>query len=375
MLFALHMEVARRLVGKSPASFFESVTGLNRMNYQRGRSYEAVVASLDRVKAHADTVLEKKLKKRHATDAEIQQIKAEMPNGASALAVYGMGLLGEECTAATRDILESLDASDMRLCMARGGDPEGLAVEIGSSSDLGSDYCAPLEVAGLRSPSFGSSEEERAAMHFLLKRRAHMALSFLAAVDHETGQWNRRTIGSDVMNGRPRFAVLLAESVAGSSERQRPMDPIACLVDFIGAAGHRVRTGEWPRAVPSLVKMGERVELSAASDGDGSRFVRGLRSGKHPMTRAAFRTLVRSQLWGPGAPSDVLDCAADLLEPYLVAAHTLTLLMPERPEVKGHLDRAGWREAYLSWWERHACRYPPPKPSQSDPPPAWLLRS
>ena len=119
--------------------------------------------------------------------------------------------------------------------------------------------------------------------------------------------------------------------------------------------------------------MGAQAEMSGAVTGDGARFVKALRSSEHPMTRSAFRTLVRSQLLTPGTPSGVLDGAADRLEPYLVAGHLMTLLMPDHPEAKGHLDRTGWREAYLGWWARLADRYPPPEPSSSTAPPAWLL--
>lgn len=119
--------------------------------------------------------------------------------------------------------------------------------------------------------------------------------------------------------------------------------------------------------------MGAQAELSRAVAGDGARFVQALRSGKHPMTRRAFRTLIHSQFWTPDTPASLLDDAADLLEPYLVAAHLLTLLMPDHFNAKGHLDRTGWRDAYLGWWARHADRYPPSVPLGGADPPDWLL--
>ena len=122
-----------------------------------------------------------------------------------------------------------------------------------------------------------------------------MVQPFLAAVDHEIGRWNSWVTGSDAMNGHPRFGVLLANPAPKLSARSIPKDPFARLADFVGAAGHRVRTGDWPNAAPTIVEMGARAELSGAAAGDGARFVRALRSGKHPMTRSAFRTLIHSQ--------------------------------------------------------------------------------
>ncbi|AND69518.1 hypothetical protein ATSB10_20640 [Dyella thiooxydans] len=200
-----------------------------------------------------------------------------------------------------------------------------------------------------------------------------MALSLLAAIDHELGRWNTEVTGSDSMGRRPRFAVLLARPDPAARVRWRPKDPIARLVDFVGSAGYLVRNGHWPEATPTIAEMGMRVELSRSVVGDGSRFIQALRSGKHSMTGRAFQTLVYSQFWTPDTSPDALDVAADLAEPYLVAAHFLTLLMPDHSVAKGHLDRAGWREAYLEWWARHSDSYCPATPRDDAAPPDWLL--
>lgn len=200
-----------------------------------------------------------------------------------------------------------------------------------------------------------------------------MALSFLAAVDHEIGHWIGRTGVPDAFAGLPRFAVLLAPPGPTNRHRHTPADPTPRLVDFIGAVGHYLREGSWPQRPLPIADMGTQADLSGTRLGEGNRFVRGLRSGKARLTRKSFRTLVHTQLWTPKAKASDLDGQADLLETYLVAALLLSLLLPDHPTTAGHMDRTGWREAYLGWWERHRHRYPPQAPSTGPLPPAWLI--
>ena len=343
------------------------------MTYQRGRGYAALISSREQVEAHTDSLLLRMMQKQGATDTQFQGFKADMPSGISALMVYGMGLLEDGCAPATRELVAQFDSSDLRLCRLPDTDVAGFLSELGPESALGPSYCAPLRVSGFRYPPLELTDEELVVLKLALTRRAHMALSFLAAVDHEIGRWNQRVTGFDALEGRSRFGVLLANPAPKLSARSIPKDPLARLVDFIGAAGHRRRTGDWPKAAPTIVEMGTRAELSGAVVGDGTRFVRALRNGKHPMTRSAFRTLIHSQFWTSETPTSLIDAAADLLEPYLVAAHMLTLLIPEHPQAKCHLDRAGWRDAYLGWWALHTDRYPQPAPSGGPAPPDWLL--
>lgn len=103
MLFSLHIQVGHKLVGMSPASYFEHVTGLSRMTYQRGRAYEALIASREQIESHTDSLLLRMMQKRGATDSEFLAWMDGMPSGISALMVYGMGLLGTDCAPATRE--------------------------------------------------------------------------------------------------------------------------------------------------------------------------------------------------------------------------------------------------------------------------------
>lgn len=288
--------------------------------------------------------------------------------------VYGLGLLGETCAPATRELVAQLDASDQYLLeLTDCSVAEGLD-KLRLDPHLGPAYFAPLSVSGLRRPPRElAHSDEQALLELVLTRRAHMTLSLLAALDHELGRWNAEVSGSDSMGRRPRFAALLAKPEPATRVRRRPKDPIARVVDLVGSVGYLARHSRWPDASPTVAEMGVRAELSRCIVGDGSRFVQALRSAKRPLTRRAFQTLVHSQFWTPDTSPDVLDMTADLAEPYLVAAHLLTLLMPDDPVAKGHLDRAGWREAYLDWWARHAHNYRPANPGAQPSPPDWLL--
>ena len=378
LLFALHIEVAQRLNGLSPAAFFEHATGISRMTYQRGRGYVVWQQRREEVQAHADSLLLRMLEKRGTTDEERAALFAGMPQeGTSQMMVYMLGLL-DGAAPATRDLLFKLDASDRRLCRLNdANDGHGFAAEIGPESELGPDFCQTLFVSGLARLDLEMDDDVRAFLIRAHTRRAHMALNFLAALDHEIAQWNSRVAGFDAFNGLPRIAVLLADPEGEERQRYRPNDPIARLVDFAGVAGHRARRGSWPDEQPSIADMGTQAERSGALSlgSDGPRFVRGLRSGKHPMTRAAFLLLVSSQvLDGKPDPktTDLAQLAEDFLDPYLVAAHLLSLLMGPHRRVPGHLDRMGWRRAYLDTWARWVQHFPPVE-SSGVPLPGWLL--
>lgn len=377
MLFALHIEVAHKLVGMAPAAFFEYATGLSHMNYRRGRGYKALMAKREQVVAHSDSLLLRMLQKRGIPDAEFRGFKEDIPQGHSAIMLYGLGLLNEHTSPATRELVAMFDASDKRLCQLSDTDVYGFLDEIGPRSQLGPAYCTPLAVAAIRDPSLELklelTEPERTDINLALNCRANMALSFLAAVDHEIGHWIRRTGVPDAFAGLPRFAVLLAPPGPTNRRRHSPADPAARLVDFIGALGYFLREGSWPERPLSIEEMGAQVDLSGIRLGEGDRFLRSLRSGKAPLIRKSFRTLVHTQLWTPKAKPSDLDVQADLLETYLVAALLLSLLLPDHPTTAGHMDRTGWREAYLGWWERHRHRYPPQAPSTGPLPPAWLI--
>ncbi|MFV7453446.1 hypothetical protein ACNPMX_01405 [Stenotrophomonas maltophilia] len=319
MLFALHIEVAYRLVGMAPAAFFEYATGLSHMNYRRGRGYTAFMAKREKVEADADSLLLRMLQKRGVPGAEFRGFKDDIPQGHSAIMLYGLDLLNEHTSTATRELVARFDASDKLLWYLPDTDVPGFLNEIGPLSQLGPAYCPPLAVADIRDPSLELklelTEPERTALKLVLNRRANMALSFLAAVDHEIGHSIGRAGVPDAFAGLPRFAVLLAPPAPANRRRHSPADPVARLVHFIGAFGYFSREGSLPERPLSIEEMGAQVDLSGIRLGEGDRFLRSLRSGKAPLSR----------------------------------------------------------KAYLGWWERHRHRYPPPVPSTGPLPPAWLI--
>lgn len=371
MLFALHIEVAQKLTGMSQASFFEHSTGISRMTHQRGRAYAVWQQRREEVQAHADSLLLRMMRSQNTTHVEMEELRAGLPSGISAQMIYFQGLLSE-ATPATRELIRMLDESDRRLCqLADADDGPGFAAEIGPESELGPDFCSMLYISGLTRLELEMAEADR---HFLIRtltRRAHMALSFLAAFDHEVGQRNMRVQGFDTFDGLPRFATLLIDPEAGAPQRLKPNDPIARLVDLVGAAGYRHRKGCWPETPQTIAELGIQTECSGAVGGEGSRFIRALRSGKSPMTRSSFHNLVSSQISEGKVDPELVKAVECRMEPYLMAAHLLTELMPPHKTAPGHLDRFGWRQAYLDTWARMAWRYPPVRRSKEQLP-RWL---
>lgn len=374
MLFALHIKVAQKLTGVSPASFLEHSTGISRMTFKRGRAYAVWQQRREEVQAQADSLLLRMMRGQNTTAAEMEALRAALPSGISAQMVYFLGLLAGAAPF-TRQLIRMLDESDRRLCqLADADDGPGFAAEIGPDSELGPDFCSKLYVSGLTRLDLEIEEKHRYFLVRTLTRRAHMALSFLAAIDHEIGQRDSRVHGSDTFNGLPRFATLLVEPEADSKRRLKPNDPIARLVDLAGAAGYRSRHGHWPKKPLSISDLGAQAERSGAVLGDGVRFIRALRSGKKPMMRSSFHTLVSSQISEGVVDPEQVQRTEGYMEPYLLAAHLLTQLMAPHKTTMGHLDRFGWRQAYLNTWRRMVGHYPPVGRSK-EAPPDWLHSS
>lgn len=363
MLFSLLIDACHDIEGLAPATFFEQVTGVSRMTFQRGKAWQVMQgpkrADIER---RRDAWMLERARLRGESEEEAREADSRIPRGISAQIVHG--LLDGSCSAFTRSLASSFDEADVRTCrMADRDGVQAVAGELGPSSPLGSAYCAPLSVSGLEWAEPNSTPAERALIKLALTRRAHMALSLLAAIDHEMDGRDPAVLGLDAMYGPSRFAALLSVPEPRERVRWSPQDPMARLADLVGVLGSRVHQGRWPDAPPSIIEMGRRAELTGVLEGDCTRFIRSLRSGKRPMTRTAFRQLVRMQLAaGPPASHRETDRYATLLSPYLFAAHVFTRLMPVAPDHPGHRDRTCWRDAYLSWWDRHAEHYRPQAP-------------
>lgn len=367
MLYPLLMQVTQRIVGKAPAAFFEEVTGISHTTFHRV-GYVAVDRRLEEVELHRRKWLCDQLQLRGANNGEVEAVLAEWPEGGLAAQwAFGLGLLGPEASTTLHELVARLDEADVRLSRAIAErDEEAVLHELGRLSPLGTEYHAPLDVAGVVPGAHQAG----------LTRRAHMALSLLAAIDHEIRRWNTRIFNFDPWAGIPRFAILLSEPGPATCLRQIPDDPYARLVDFVGACGHAFRHQHWPDRSLTISEMGAQAEASCAVHGDGSRFVRGLRSGKTRLTAASFRQLVRGQFARDARKrTPEIEQAADFLAPYLFAAHVLTCLMPGMSSKAHHRDRYGWRAAYLAWWQEYAETEDRPAGQARLRPPHWLIET
>lgn len=367
LLYPLLIRVTQRIVGKAPAAFFEEVTGISHTTFHRV-GYAAAHRRLEEVEIHRRKWFCAQLQLRSATKGEVEALLAEWPDvGLAAQWSFGLGLLGPEASSTLRGLVARLDEADVRLSRAIAErDEEAVLHELGPLSPLGADYHAPLDVAGVGPGPYQAG----------LTRRAHMALSLLAAIDHEIGHWNTRVFHFDPWVGMPRFSILLSEPGPATCLRQTPDDPYARLVDFVGACGHAFRHQHWPDRSLTIGEMGAQAEASSAVQGDGTRFVRGLRSGKTRLTAASFRQLVRGQFARDARKrTPEIEEAADFLAPYLFAAHLLTCLMPGMPGKAHHRDRSGWRAAYLAWWQKYAETEDRPAGQARLRPPHWLTGS
>lgn len=369
MLTSLHTEIAHTIAGRSAAAIRNKADDAD-LGGRPAYGYEALLGPLDISSSCTASARQRATRARLALSENSRDSGRNIPHGVSTSVVKALGLLDEGCTSIVRQRLEVLDESDARLQHLDGA--ADWLVELAPDSSPGATYHSALAVSGLRPFSVPPLIDQEALVGLALNRRAHMALSFLATVDLEMAY--RDTINPLAMTWTPLpgFIALLAVPESTQRERFTPKDPIARLVDLIGGAGQRARAGIWSSSAPSIVKMGIRAELSGVVEGDGSRFIQAIRSGKHPMTLSTFRKLIRSQFWSEEINDVSIDRAAKLLEPYLLAAHMLTLIMPAHTVVRGHLDRLGWRDAYLEWWSRHAEPYEALRRSRCSAWPAWI---
>ena len=373
MLTSLLVQAAHDIDGRAPTAFFQATTGVGRGMIQRGKLSQELHALPDEVRAQIGPLLLRLMKRRSLSELDYQQHAAQAPEGISALLAYALGILDEHASAATRELCQQLDEADRRLRAPCDTDVAGFVAELKPEAPLGPRYSSYLNVSGLKRPDLGLSEVENALFYVAQTRRAHMAMAFLAAIDHELVRKNNDTWGLNTLADTARFGALLAYPLETGQRRVRPNDPVARLVDFVGAVGHYTRKGDWPRSRPSLINMGAQAERSGLVSGDAASYVGDLRSGKRPMTRTNFQQLLSSQIKTTHTRQELLTRAGDELEPFLVAAHLFSQLMPKHPDATGHLDRQGWRDSYLIWWARLACRYPPQPASSGNQPPDWLV--
>lgn len=372
MLVRLLIRLELEVQGMALPRLVQEATGVHHMTFRR-QGFSAIKTAQD-LRRFQEEWLGKNLLAWGESSKGAGNFLDEAPEGPVARIAFALGLLSPESI--VHKLFHALDAADARMGDAVDRkDHAAIAHELGPQSPLGHAYCAPLHAAGLKpslleGPYTRDSVGERART-----RRAHMALAFLAGLDHEFVRRREKALGIGEWDGRPHLAVLLAPPPAKVKLRQTSNDPFARLVDLVGGAGMAAPSGHWPTRAPSISMMAKKVDASGvlSPESDSTRYVRSLRSGSRPMRITTFRRFVRSQ-WPVSEPSsgDYLD-AAGVLFPHLIAAHLFTLLMPECPEKPGHRDRRGWRGAYLSWWERIGNELGRRTSPATECEPKWLL--
>ena len=370
----LLFEVELKIRGKKAASALQESTNLNHMTFRRNGAM-ALVKHAEAIQTYQREVwLPKAMRAWGASETEIVETISKLePSGAVAFTVFAMGFRGPDVSTHLAETVALLDQADASLLRLRSiGDMQGCLAELGPDSPLGPEYCRQLDVAGIGPLSGTAPADDLHLLDWVRVRRAHMALSLLAAIDHEMTMWRERQVNDEAWTGIPRFAVLLLDPNTKGQKRQRPDDPIARLVDLVGTMAASLESGCWPDSQPSLGEMGSRVDRSNLVDLTGERFIKKIRSGELPMTDRNFRTLVVSQLKGviKPVPFDPLALASMLI-PYLFAAHLLTKLIP-RDQNGRRLVRTGWRSEYLAWWRRHAIALNRPTERANDAVPLWL---
>lgn len=374
LLLELLAEAGLAIRGRTAASAFQDSTKLSHMTFRRHGAM-AFVTHADAIQAYQRKEwLPEQMRAWGASETKIAETLSTLHiSGAAAFTVFGMGFRTPDVSDQLVETAARLEQADARVLRLFGtGDIAGCLAELGPGSLLGPEYCQPLDVAGIGPLSGPLPADGEGLVDWVRVRRAHMALSLLAAIDHEMSLWRERQVGDDEWKGVPRFAALLLDPSSRTLQRQRPDDPIARLVDLVGAQAAYFESGRWPEGPPSLGEMGRRVDSSATVDIVGEVFIKKLRNSNLRMTGRNFRTLVVSQFKGGSKPVPFDPLAmASMLSPYLFTAHLLTKLIPSDPRGR-RLNRAGWRSAYLAWWRRHALALDRPTERLNDTVPLWL---
>lgn len=377
MLLWLIQLIYKDLSGDSIATMFSKATKLSHTTFHN-KGWSALSGSKgSQALENARSMIREQLICSGAADGEAADTLARLEDEPiKAFIIFTMGYGSSTDSSALHALVQKLDDADRRLAMIFDQqDLQAAMSELGESSLLGDEYGEPLNAAGMPITSDFETLNtwERVCLQAHV-RSAHMALSLMAAIDHEMCQWMEQVGQTGSWTGWSLFATLLAEEDRSPKRRTKPNDPIARLIDLTGAMAMRGRTRQWPKTRPKRSALGLQAELSGAIQVDGDRYIGNLRNSECNLTQEEWTRFVRSQLGNLNKPSsqpDETDMIAALMTPLLVAAHIFTNLMPQL-EDSGHHNRTGWRHAYLTWWRRHAEARNRPTTPVGDRPPRWL---
>lgn len=347
MFSPLVAAVGLSLSGKGLAAQFQEVTGLSRTTFQSPSLGATLQRRSEQVSRHKQEWLASTLRTRGAGEDEARQMAAEVPDGPLAALAYALGDLEAGCSGAHAQLVQQLDSLEgIVMDGLKRGDSKGVGEALTQALDIHPAMRIPINASGV--PRLARLSALSELPDWVLQVRARALLLFLASSDLEYEGWIARSGHASSWAGQSRFGALIAPPDDRALLRRRPNDPVPRLIDLVGSFGDRLRSKRWLNRRPTSSDMGDRAEASRAIAGDGRRWIEHLRAGDTTLTGINFGLLVESQLRLPGQTWS--RDASDLLVPMLVAAWTLTHLMPADTNARRHLDRRGWREAYLTYW-------------------------
>lgn len=176
LLADLHLSVAHKIVGHSPAEFFSRETGLHRKRWDRGT---ALPALLERLREgygedlHTALLLQLMAPPKAPTPL-VPRGALDHLSGICAVLAHGLGVLDDQSSPATWDLIATFDAADRLLFSAlENEDIEAFRRQFVPGAPLSSEYLTPLPVA-----ESTLREEDRKLAQLVQRRRAHMALSY-----------------------------------------------------------------------------------------------------------------------------------------------------------------------------------------------------
>ena len=378
LLFHLHLSTLERMTGRPFPMMMEGATGISHPKWRSGRALDELDTNREQVLAHQRSLLQRLLVAAGEPPELANDLLANMPESPVAIMFQAMGRYEDAC-AYTKQELARFDLTHKGLADAMARHVSGAIEPYDPFTALPDVYRHYPVGCRYRLQDDGLDEATRKDQLLALALRANMALSFLALLDHEMLAYRRRLGITHPVFQQSLFATLLTPPPKRQGARSKNNDPVARLVDLIGWLQAHYNGRPQGRAPLSLKELAAQVERSGAHDGDAARYVRGLRNGEIKMSSPALRAFISTQLGGTCVPTNELYRTAATMDCFLYAAHMFSLLMPDHLTTAGHLDRTGWRDAYLGWWDYHRPYFQPITPAEpapgrrNDQPPKWLV--
>ena len=371
MMFSyLFLDLAEAVSGHPRAVLFHRATGFSTETFRKNAGLPRRANAKVRAQKKIGDSLRKQLRASGVTVEDAGRLIAGQPEGVLQLHLYWM--VYQDCPhhESSRATAIRYDLIDERLsALVAAGDIDGLSAALTDRDLIGDELRRPLLVSGLPDwPDDHRQGEDPAVRARLQHLYANMLLSFLAILDHEV----RPDVTGHSWVGQSLVALLIAP-VTPVTKRMVLQSPVAFLVDLVGAIGIASVQSKWPASRPTASVIGNHMRKRGLGGSYPARYVNSLRSGHAKLDVKAFRRLFLDVKPRSAGPNQTIETEARMLNPLLIAAHLLTLMMPRVPGAPRHHDRRGWREAYLGWWQFHAAVRGSGRPSNPGVgPPKWL---